>query len=291
MSSGRKKILEGATTSPTTLWLVSFFILPLCFVLITAFKPSDPYGGTAPGWTLSTLERLSNPAYSAIILRTLKVSVATTVLCLVIALPAALFFARVRPSWRSAVLLLIIIPFWTNMLIRIHAWRAILGRNGFISQLLSIMHITQPDTTLLYNINAVVFIQVSLFLPFAILPIYAAAEKFDWNLIEASYDLGAGRLRSFITIFIPGISAGILTAVLLVFIPALGSYIVPDLTGGPTTEMIGTKIAQRVLVDRNLPEASALSGVLLLAMIFPVFVFFMRRFLSARTGAGTEEQE
>ncbi len=283
MSSGRKKLLEGITSTPTALWLISFFILPLVFVLVTAFKPSDPYGGTGPGWTLSTLARLANPAYSVIILRTLKVSIVTTMLCLLIALPAALFFARVRPAWRSAVLLLIIVPFWTNMLIRIHAWKAILGRNGLVNRVLASLDIINADTSLLYNMNAVVFIQVSLFLPFAILPIYAAAEKFDWNLIEASYDLGAGRFRSFITIFIPGISAGILTAVLLVFIPALGSYIVPDLTGGPTTEMIGTKIAQRVLIDRNLPEASALSGVLLMAMIFPVCMFFLKRSLNEKT--------
>ena len=274
MQINRKKMLEGLITFPAVVWLLLFFIIPLVFILGIAFRSTDPYGNIGTEWTVISVLKLSNPAYTVIVLRTVAVSLITALLSLLLAIPAGYYFARVRRSWRTVTMMLIIIPFWTNMLIRIYAWRSMLGRGGVVERFFSMLNITAGDTSLLYNINAVVFIQIALFLPFAILPIYAAAEKFDWNLIEAAQDLGAGKLRSFMTIFIPGISGGIITAMLLVFIPALGTYIVPDIVGGPTAEMIGNKIAQRILVDRNLPEASALAGVLFIAMILPVIVYF-----------------
>ncbi len=285
----KKFILEAAASAPSLTWLLIFFIVPLVFIIGIAFRSTDPYGNIGHEWTISSVIKLSNPGYSAIILRTAGISLVTTVMSLLLAIPTGYFFARIRKSWRTLAMMMIIIPFWTNMLIRIYAWRSLLGRGGLAERFLSMIGITAHDTSLLYNIYAVVFIQVSLFLPFAILPVFAAAEKFDWSLIEAAHDLGAGRVRSFFTVFIPGISGGIITAVLLVFIPALGTYIVPDIVGGATAEMIGNKIAQRILVDRNLPEASALAGAMFAAMIFPVFVYFIIRFRSDSSDMGGKD--
>ncbi len=168
--------------------------------------------------------------------------------------------ARASERRRRILLMLIIVPFWTSFLIRIFAWKSLLHPEGLVKKALVALGLAGPETSLLYNAGAVLLVMVYTYLPFAILPIYAAAEKFDFRLIEAARDLGARPFQAFRRVFLPGIRRGLLTAVLVVFIPALGSYVIPDLVGGPSSEMIGNKIAQRVFVDRNLPHASALSA-------------------------------
>jgi spermidine/putrescine transport system permease protein len=147
-----------------------------------------------------------------------------------------------------------------------------------LKQALVFLHLCSPDATLLYNPFTVLLVIIYTYLPFAILPVYAAAEKFDYSLIEAARDLGASQLRAFMRIFMPGISRGVWTAVLMVFIPALGSYVIPDIVGGPGSEMIGNKIAQRTFVDRNLPHASALSALLTLAVMVPLMISLVHHY-------------
>jgi spermidine/putrescine transport system permease protein len=154
--------------------------------------------------------------------------------------------------------------------VRVFAWRSLLHPEGPVKGALEAMGLAGPGTMLLYNPAAVVLVMVYTFLPFTILPIYAAAEKFDFRIVEAARDLGARPFQAFRKVFLPGIRKGLLTAFLVVFIPALGSYIIPDLVGGPNGEMLGNKIAQRVFTDRNLPHASALSAVLVLAVMAPL---------------------
>jgi len=249
---------------------VILFLIPTFIVFAITFKPATPFGGIGPGWTLATLRSLGNPNYPAIIWRTIWLSVANTVLCILFAVPAGYFMARVRPQWRRILLLLVVVPFWTSFLIRIFAWKVLLHPEGFIKEGLVWLRLIRPDTSLLYNAGAVLLVMVYTYLPFAILPIYAAAEKFDYRLMEAARDLGAHQWQAFRQIFIPGIRRGLLTAVLVVFIPSLGSYVIPDIVGGPNSEMIGNKIAQRTFVDRNLPHASGLSAFLTLAVLAPM---------------------
>jgi len=168
-------------------------------------------------------------------------------------------------------LLLIIIPFWTNFLIRVFAWKSLLQADGLVSQLIDGTHLFNESPAMLYNSYAVLLIMVYTQLPFAILPLYAAAEKFDFTLLEAARDLGASKLHAFWTIFIPGISRGLGVAVLIVFVATIGMYVVPDIVGGVDSEMIGNKIIQRVQSDRNLPLASALAS----AMLFCVIVLML----------------
>ena len=266
----KRKVHEWLVTAPSLVWLIFLFLIPTLIVFAIVFKPADLYGGIGAGWTLETVRSLGNPNYPIIIWRTLYLSLLTTVACIILATPAGYCLARANRRWRQILMLLVIVPFWTSFLIRIFAWKTLLHPEGTIKKVLVFLHVVGPEASLLYNAWAVWLVMVYTFLPFAILPIYAAAEKFDFRLMEAAQDLGARRWQSFIYIFLPGIRRGLWTAILVVFIPALGSYVIPDIVGGPSSELLGNKIAQRVFVDRNLPQASALSVVLILAVLAPL---------------------
>ncbi len=265
----RQRVREWLVTAPSFLWLALLFVVPTAIVLAIAFKPADPYGGVGAGFTLETVRSLWNPNYLAIAWRTLWLSVLTTALCLVLAVPAGYFIARARPTWRRVLLLLVIVPFWTSFLVRIFAWKVLLHPEGYVKKLLTAVGLADGDTSLLYNVWAVLLVMVYTFLPFAILPVFAAAERFDFRLIEAARDLGARQFQAFTRIFLPGIRRGLLTAMLMVLIPALGTYVVPDIVGGTSGEMLGNKIQQRIFADRNMPEASGLATALILAVLLP----------------------
>ena len=276
---------EPWITLASFLWLVLLFMVPAAIVFAIAFKPSDPFGGIGAGWTLQTLRSLADPNYPAILWRTIWLSVATTLACLALATPTAYFMARTSASVRPLLVLAVIVPFWTSFLVRIFAWKVVLHPEGIVKQALAALHLVPQDGSLLYHSGAVLLVLVYTELPFAILPLFAAAEKFDFRLLEAARDLGAGPLRAFWTVFLPGIRRGMLTATLVTLIPALGSYVVPDLVGGPTSEMLGNKIAQRTFMDRNLPHASALSALLALAVLVPsAFAITLAR---GKRGGGT----
>lgn len=269
---------EWFVSLPSLFWLCLFFLLPTLFVFGIALRPSTPFGGMGEGWTFENLRQLTDPNYLAVAWRTLWISVVTTVICILLSVPIGYHLARISPKWRNFFLMLVIIPFWTNFLIRIFAWKVLLHPEGPIKHVLAFLGLIGTQAPLLYNSAAVVLVSVYTFLPFTILPIYAAADKFDFLLLEAARDLGAKSFQAFCRIFIPGIRRGLFTAVLFVFIPSLGSYIIPDIVGGPSGEMLGNKIAQRVFVDRNLPQASALSVVLILSVLAPVVaILFLQR--------------
>ncbi|MEN6561086.1 MAG: ABC transporter permease [Acidobacteriota bacterium] len=265
-----KRRTEWLVSLPTVAWLGLFVVIPTLLVFVIAFRPSNPYGGIGRGWTLETVRALAAPGTLVIAWRTLWMSLLTTAISLVLALPAGYTIARAPARWRNRLLLLVIVPFWTSFLVRVFAWRSLLHPDGPVKRALAALGLVGPQATLLYHPAAVVLVMVYTFLPFTILPIYAAAEKFDFRLVEAARDLGARPFQAFRKVFLPGIRRGVVTAVLVVFVPALGSYIIPDLVGGPSSEMIGNKIAQRVFSDRNLPLASAVSAVLVLAVLAPL---------------------
>jgi spermidine/putrescine transport system permease protein len=283
------RLPEVLITFPSLAWLTVLFVVPTLVVFAIAFKPADLYGGVGAGWTLATVRSLGNPNYPAILWRTLWISLLATTLCISLAIPMGYYMARVGRRWRQALLLLTVVPFWTSFLVRVFAWKHLLHPEGPIKQALIAMGLIGPQTPLLYTPAAVVLVTVYTFLPFAILPVYAAAEKFDFHLFDAAMDLGATRLRAFYRVFLPGIRRGILTAVLVVFIPSLGSYVIPDVVGGPNSEMIGNKIAQRTFVDRNLPHASALSVLLTLAVLTPMLFVILNRSRGGQSPISVQE--
>ena len=265
----RKELLLSL---PSLAWLSLFVLVPAALILIIAFRATAPSGGIADEWTLGQFRILAEPHIQVLLWRTLWISAATSAICLALAIPVAWFIARARESIRPTLLLLVIVPFWTNFLIRVFAWNQILHSEGALARFLRAIHLLEPNQPLLFNSGAVILVSVYTYLPFAILPLYAAAEKFDFRLLEAARDLGAGALRSLFSIFIPGIATGIRTALVIVFIPMLGSYVVPDLVGGSNGQMIGNKIAQRNFSDRNLPSASALAAILSVAVLAPMLI-------------------
>ncbi|MCP5558506.1 MAG: ABC transporter permease [Verrucomicrobiaceae bacterium] len=182
--------------------------------------------------------------------------------------------------------LLVVLPFLTNFLIRVFAWKSLLHPDGMVCRGLIAMGLMTEEQQLLYNAGAVVVVMFYVQLPFAILPLYAAAEKFDFGLLDAARDLGAGAARAFWEVFIPGVRGGLVAASLMVFISGVGQYVIPQIVGGVDTEMIGNKIAQRVFSDRNLPEASALSSMLLLGVLALMIANSLRRRLMAKEGPG-----
>jgi len=269
-AGARTRLAEWLVTLPSFVWLGVLFLVPTVLVFAITFKPATPFGGIGEGWTLDTLRTLGNPNYPAILWRTIRLSMLATGGCILLATPMAYYMARAGAAWRRWLLLLVVLPFWTSSLVRIFAWKVLLHPEGMLKQALVWLGLAGPDAMLLYNENAVLLVMVYTELPFAILPIYAAADKFDFRLIEAAKDLGASSFRAFRSVFLPGIRVGLLTAFLMVFIPSLGSYVIPDIVGGPTSEMVGNKIAQRTFVDRNLPHAAGLSAILAVAVLAPL---------------------
>lgn len=274
MSSRRREI---ALTLPSLGWLAVFFALPCLLILAMAFRSSDLRGGVGEEWSLDSVKALAEGNYLPVIWRTLWMSTAVTLACTVLALPVSWALARMRPFWRQLFLLLIIVPFLTNFIIRIFAWRSLLHPEGLVKQALVWLHLAADDTLLLNNAGAVLLVMVYTQLPFAILPLYAAAEKFDFSLIDAARDLGATTWQAFRKVFLPGVRQGLISATIIVFVCSLGQYVIPQMVGGTGQEMIGNKIAQRAFADRNLPLACALAGGLLLAVLLPALWVSRRR--------------
>ena len=275
--STKKAWSEVFLTMPSLFWLTLFFLIPTLIIFAIAFKPATFDGTIGEGWTWRTLLSLKNPNYPEIIARTVILSIATTVISLVVSVPIAYYIARCTPRKRDFILFLTIIPFWTSFLIRIFAWKIVLHPDGIVKSVLVFFHLVSPDAQLLYNPTAVLLVMVYTELPFAILPIYSSAEKFDFSLLEAAMDLGAGRWHAFFSVFVPGIEDGILSACLMVLIPSFGSYVIPDVVGGKGAQMIGNIIWLRTSSERNLPAASALAAVLMIVMLIPLLWFLHRK--------------
>jgi len=267
MKPKRRRLNEWLLTTPSLLWLAAFFAVPAGLVLITSFRPADLHGGLGTGWSLDAVRALTEPSSLPLWWRTLWLSAAATAICLLLALPAGCYLARLPRRRQGLLLLLIVLPFLTNFLIRVFAWKTLLHPDGALTRLLQSLGWLAADGMLLYHTGAVLAVLVYVHLPFALLPVYAAAEKFDFGLLDAARDLGAGPWRAFWRVLVPGVRGGIAAGTLLVFTGCLGQYVVPQLVGGTDQEMIGNRIVQRVFSDRNLPEAAALSGVLLLALL------------------------
>ena len=244
-------------TVPMAAWFTVFFVLPLIIIAVYSFLQKGLYGGVIPLLTLNAYMQLFTASYGLLFVRTCWVSCAVTLICILLALPAG--YAIARSKHQLFFLFLIIIPFWTNSLIRINAWISILGNQGFLNGLLKKCGIITESIPFLYNQHAVILVLVYMFLPYAIFPIFSAIDKFDFSLLEAARDLGATKTQALCKVMLPNIRAGVLTAVVFTFIPVFGSYTVPLLVGGKDSYMLGNLIVDQVTKIRNWPLASAFS--------------------------------
>jgi spermidine/putrescine transport system permease protein len=266
-----RKNYGPAYCAPIAIWISVFFVVPIGIIFLYSFLKKGLYGGVDFVFSLEAYRALLNPAFLRVALTTVLLSTAATAATLLLALPTAYFMAR--SVHKTGLLLLVIIPFWTNFLIRIYAWIAILGNNGFVNNTLSYFGITQGPLQLLYNPWAVVIVLVYTYLPFAILPLFSTIEKFDFSLLEAARDLGATKSQSMFKVLLPNIKAGITTAILFTFIPAFGQYAIPQIVGGRDSFMLGNIVARELTVTRNWPLSSSISMVLTLITTVGVLLF------------------
>ncbi|MCL2410770.1 MAG: ABC transporter permease [Treponema sp.] len=245
---------------PMAIWFTLFFLAPVLIIVLYSFLERDMRHGVIWQFSLDAYRHLADPVLLRIVLRTIITAVIATTITILIALPCGYFMARSKHQ--TLLLLLIIIPFWTNFLIRVFAWIMILGNSGFINTLLMRLGLIEDFLPLLYTQNAVILVLVYMYLPYAILPLFSTIDKFDFSLLEASRDLGASKFTSIIKVLLPNIQGGIMTAILFTFIPIFGAFAVPMLVGGMDSYMLGQRISDFLRGERNWPRAAAISTVL-----------------------------
>lgn len=281
--------------SPSFFWLVVFFLFPLLLVFGISFGQRGTYGGVRWDLTLDNYVRFFDPLYLRIFGRTVIIALVTTVICLLAGYPLAYFIATRPPGRRNAMLLLLMIPFWTNFLIRTYAWLLILRDQGiinilwtgalhsFLSQAATVVPLpiweplleaTAVSLKLFGTDGAIIVGLVYAWLPDMVLPCYAAVERLDYSLVEAAQDLYANRLKSFLRVILPLTMPGIVAGSILVFIPSLGAYVTPDLLGGAKSIMIGNVIYSQFMSARDYPFGSAVSFVLMAVMLIGTLVYF-----------------
>jgi spermidine/putrescine transport system permease protein len=257
---------------PAAVVLGLLFVLPQVLMLEVSLGRRSAYGGVVHDWGLLNYLRLADPLYLLIYGRSLALATATTVLCLLFGYPVAYWLGLRAPArWRSALLVLVMLPFWTSFLVRMYAWIFLLRSEGLVN--LGLGALGLPALPLLYNDFAVLVGQLYGELPFMILPLYASLEKVDRSLLEAAADLGATPRRALWRVTVPLTRPGIVAGCVLVFSPSLGAYLAPDLLGGARTMYVGNLIQSQFAVARDMPFGAALSFLLSLAVVALLLAF------------------
>ena len=258
---------------PSWAYLTLFFAVPLVIVFVYSFATRSSTGLTRlEGWNLDSYRRLFDPLVAEIAWRSLVLATLTTVICLAVSYPFAYYIATRRPVVRNVLLILVMIPFWSNFLVRTYAWRVLLGSDGPLSQLSQ--SLGGEPIRLLFTNTAVLIGLVYGFLPFMVLPLYAALERMDWSLVEAARDLYADGWTAFRKVTWPLSRPGVIAGSILVFIPALGAYVTPAILGGARTTLLGDYIVSQFLAARNQPFGSALSFAVMTVMLAATVVYF-----------------
>jgi putrescine transport system permease protein len=271
------------------LWLLTFFLIPFLIVLYISFAgaaapesklPYSPVitwiaeGGTQIRLLFSSYDYLiHDPLYVSAWGYSIKLAAVSTLFCLLLGYPMAYAIARCGPTWRNIFLLLVILPFWTSFLLRVYAWIGLLKTNGVINNVLMWLGVIDSPLGMMNTTFAVYIGIVYSYLPFMILPLYSNLEKHDNTLLEAANDLGAGPIRSFLRITLPLSKDGIIAGALLVFIPAVGEYVIPTLLGRTDQLMIATLLSNEFNLNRDWPKASSVAIAMLLVLIVPIMIF------------------
>ncbi len=267
---------------PMAFYAALFVGVSLLYIIGLSLLTRGEGFGAAPPITTANYEKLASPLYLRSLLLSLRLAGMTALMCLLIGYPFAYFMAKARPKARTWILLLVIVPFWTNALIRIYGWKILLSASGPINQGLIALGIIQRPLKLLYTDFAVLVGMVYAMIPFMVLPVYSAAERLDWSVVEAARDLGASPIKAFFTVVVPMTLPGILAGLVLTFIPSIGLFFLSDLLGGSNTMLWGNMVHNELLKSRDLPFAAALS-VVLLALTGLVILLYRRKGGSAET--------
>ena len=280
------KLWRSVVISLPYLWMLIFFLIPFAIVFKISF--ADPIVGQPPftalfdfkrdaqTWLTATLDNYrfltEDNLYWVSYLKSIKIAFISTLICLLIGYPMAYGIARAKPRTRNILLMLVILPFWTSFLLRVYAWIGLLGKNGLVNSLLLKIGLIESPIQFLYTDAAVYLGIVYTYIPFMILPLYATLQKMDMDLRDAAADLGATPWQSFINITLPLSIPGIIAGCMLVFIPAIGEYVIPSLLGGIDSLMIGRTLFDEFFINRDWPLASAVATVLLLILVVPIML-------------------
>jgi putrescine transport system permease protein len=274
-------------------WLFVFFLLPFLILVYISFvdmgndiDPFKPIWDTQTGvlrlkyenyWSIFRTGEggaLFQTLYIEAYLRSVWYALCTAILCLLIGYPFAYFIARSAPSVRPALLMMVMLPFWTSFLLRVYAWKGILADQGVLNQLLMVLGIVDEPIQMLYTNVSMLVGMTYVYLPFMVLPLYANLVKMDFRLLEAAYDLGASPLRAFWLVTVPLSRAGIVAGFMLVFIPSVGEFVIPSLLGGPENLMIGRVVWDEMFTSNNWPRATALAVVMIALIVVPLAVYY-----------------
>ncbi|MBP9183243.1 MAG: ABC transporter permease [Fuscovulum sp.] len=286
MALGRQSVILGALLAPVTLFLGVFFLLPLLIIAVFSVLSPGLYGGVEWsfyhwnygrifGWADGIIE-VYEPVYLQILLRSLSFAALTVVLTLILCYPVAFWVSRLPDRWRLVFLFLITLPFFSSLIVRLYAWLLILKPTGLLNTVLLALGLISEPLEILYTPTAVVLGMVYVMVPFMFLPLYAAVDNLDRTQIEASLDLGATRAQTFRKVVLPQTLPGIMGGAVIVFIPSVGNFVVPDVLGGAKGLMIGNLVEQQFLSARNWPFGSALS-MIIMAVVLTVLLVAVTR--------------
>jgi putrescine transport system permease protein len=274
-------------------WLIVFFLLPFLILLYISFvdmgndiSPFKPLWDSQTGLIKLKYENywsifrtgdggvLFKTIYIEAYVRSIWYALCTAVLCLLIGYPFAYFIARSAPSLRPALLMMVMLPFWTSFLLRVYAWKGILADQGVLNRMLMALGITDQPILMLYTDVSMLVGMTYVYLPFMVLPLYANLVKMDFRLLEAAYDLGASPFKAFWLVTVPLSRAGIVAGFMLVFIPSVGEFVIPSLLGGPENLMIGRVVWDEMFTSNNWPRATALAVVMIGLIVIPLAIYY-----------------
>ncbi len=273
-SEKRNNLSSWLLSLPTILWLLCFFLIPYLIVIIYSFLTPDIYDVKFE-FSLAAYRQVFTGGYLRPFFLSFKLAIYTTLGCLLLGFPVAYYIARANEKLKNTLLIFIIIPFWTNLIIRIFSWRIFLAHSGVLNGTLMNMGLISQPLEILRTDLAVVLVMVYVYLPYMILPLYSVLEKLDFTLLNAAMDLGANEVKAFFSITLPLAVEGIFAGTLLVFIPALGAYLIPQLVGNQRSLYVGQVITYKIKnIPRNWPMASALSLTLLLLVALMLLIMY-----------------
>lgn len=280
---GQKNRGNWLLLAPMYIFTILFVALPILYMFLLSFLTRAEVWGVDFTFTLDNYKRIAEPLYRDTFIESLKLAFLSTILVVLIGYPYGYFMARMSAVWKKRMMLLIMIPFWTSALIRLYGWIIVFRSNGVLDKLLMGLHITEKPLKLLYTYPAVVVGMIYALLPFMILSVYSSAEKLDFTLVEAARDLGASSFQAFWTVSFKLTLPGLLSGVILSFIPSMGLFFIADILGGNKIVLVGSVIQEQLTKGRNQPFAAALSAVLMILTTLMIRIY--------RKVTGTSELE
>ena len=270
-------------TSPYVIWTIIFTVVPLLIIIFYSFAQRDAFGDVVYKFTLSNYKDFFEPIYLNVFWRSLKLSLISTVICLFLGYPMAFIMSRSKGLKQNLMVMLFILPLWTNFLLRTYAWMGLLRDQGIINELLIKLGLISEPITMLYTNSAVVLGMVYNFLPFMVLPIFSVLSKMDKSLIEAARDLGANEMNVFMKIIFPLSFPGVATGIVMVFMPAVSTFVISDLLGGGQTRLLGDLIQNQFMAARNWQFGSSVSVIMMIFLIISMGYFAKH---SSKDGGG-----